>query len=254
MTRFAGKHVLVTGGSSGIGRTIVHRFAAEGADVLTIGLGQTDLGETRDLAPDGTRDRIAAIEADLANTGDIGGLLSRIADMIGEVDVLVNNAALHDYSVGALDLGLDTWQRIVDINLTAPFQLSQALLPAMVARGGGAIVNISSAAGLVAGGGGAAYTSTKHALIGLTRQLALEFGPKGVRVNAVCPGITRTPALDEALSGQGGDSLRNFIATTPARRIADPDEIANAVLFLAGPEASFMDGSALVIDGGYTIY
>ena len=113
--------------------------------------------------------------------------------------------------------------------------------------------SIATMGHLPAGCGGA-YTSTTHALIGLTRQLALEFGSRGVRVNAVCPGITRTPALEEALNGQGGDSLRSFIATTPARRIADPDEIANAVLFLAGPDASFMHGSALVVDGGYTIY
>jgi 3-oxoacyl-[acyl-carrier protein] reductase len=212
------------------------------------------LEQTRELADAESRSRISFYESDLADANANTQMLAAATAAIGSIDILVNNAALHDFSVGALDQTLETWRRIVDINLSAPFQLSQALIPGMIKRGGGAIVNISSAAGIVAGGGGVAYTSTKHALIGLTRQLALEFGPKGVRVNAVCPGITRTPALEEAFKGAGGDSLRSFVASTPARRAADPNEIANVVLFLASSAASFMDGAAVVVDGGYTIY
>ncbi len=172
----------------------------------------------------------------------------------GTIDILVNNAAQHDYSVGALEQRLETWQRILAINLSAPFQLAQSLLPAMVRKGSG--------------------RHRQHLVRGRTRggrrrgcpiprptRPDWPHTPTRARVrpardpgHAVCPGITRTPALEEGSKGQGGEALRSFIAGTAARRVAEPEEIGNIVLFLSSPEASFMDGAAVTVDGGYTIY
>ena len=253
MSRFEGKNVLITGGSRGIGSSIVTRFLDEGARVFTIGSNKDAMETFVASLNDKQRSHLGTGIGDLASHPDIERLIDE-AKQFGHIDTIVNNAALHDYMQAGLEQTRDLWNRIFAINVTAPFLLSQAFLPGMIERGNGSIVNVSSAAGLVAGGGGVSYTTSKHALIGLTKQLAFEYGPRGVHVNVVCPGITQTPALDVALEGPGGDSLRGFIATTPARRICDPEEVANSILFLASAEARFMHGSVLVIDGGYSIF
>ncbi len=251
--RLAGKKALITGGGGGMGRAMVKAFSAEGAEIFTNDIAQAGLdGTMSELAPGS-----APVHAGLYDLATVDGVQQLAADAekaLGQVDIIVNNAGIFDYLVPTADMPLETWDRLFFVNVTSHFLLAQRLLPAMATRGTGAVISIASAAGLVGGGGGAAYTASKHAALGLMKQLAFEFGPQGVRVNAICPGIVRTPLLESALAGGGEEWLDSFSGMTASRRVGRPEEIASAALFLASDEASFMFGSVVSVDGGYTLF
>jgi 3-oxoacyl-[acyl-carrier protein] reductase len=151
-----------------------------------------------------------------------------------------------------LETSEEQWDRVLGINLKGMYLTSRALLPQMIDHGGGVIVNTASIAGMVAGGGGAAYTAAKHGVIGLTRQLAFDFGPKGVRANAICPGAVET-GMTHDLFEAGEAEVMESVNSVPAGRYAQPEEIATLALFLAGDESDFIHGAAYVIDGGWTV-
>ncbi|WP_089950231.1 SDR family NAD(P)-dependent oxidoreductase [Lentzea xinjiangensis] len=234
---------LVTGATSGIGRAIAVRFAQEGATVYVTGR-RAELGkETVELVEQagGTAHLVVA---------DIGDLddVRRLAREVGDVDVLVNNAAIFPFSPTP-DQPVETYDKIFDVNVRGAYFLTSALVPAMVAKGRGVIVNVSSVAGQIGSATGSVYHASKAAMDGLTRSWAVEFGAAGVRVNSVAPGPIRTDAAVE----QAREVFETFAASVPLTRAGEPEEIAEAVLFLASARSSFITGAVLNADGGLVV-
>ncbi|MFG3260332.1 SDR family NAD(P)-dependent oxidoreductase [Streptomyces sp. NPDC048172] len=244
-----GPVVLVTGAGSGIGRATARAFAADGARVLAVGRREGPLAETAEGLP-GIRPYAADITADGAPERIVGAVL----DTYGRLDVLVNNAGI----VGGQTLGAlapDGIRPQFDTNLFAPALLTQAALPALEADGGGAVVNVSTSVGQRAWPGNSLYAATKTALELLTRSWAVELAPRGIRVNAVAPGAIGT-AIGEnrGLSEEEIEEIRAWqIAHTPMGRRGTPEEVAWAIRQLAAPEASFVTGAVLPVDGGAVV-
>ena len=242
--RFESKRFVVTGAASGIGRAIATLAHADGAELTAV---DVDAAGLEALASELGGQRLEARELDLRD----GAAVDAAGAEFGAVDVLVNNAGISDQFTPTAETSDELWDRVLAVNLFAAFRLSRAVLAGMVERGGGAIVNTASVAAISGGAGGAAYTVSKHGLLGLTRAMATEYGPQGVRVNAVLPGAIRTPMTSspEALV-EGVDAA---IEATTAGRWAEPEEVAKVALFLASEEASFVHGSAYKVDGGWTL-
>ena len=248
MARFSDKVVVVTGAGSGIGRAIVRQVHAEGGDVVAIDVVPTGLEAlAEELGPE----RLRPVELDVRDGERVDAAIDEVVAEHGGVDVLFNNAGVSDQFTPAADTSDELWDSVVGVNLIGPFRLARRVLPSMISRGGGAIVNTGSVASVVAGAGGAAYTVSKHGILGLTRSLAIDYGSKGVRVNAVLPGAIRTglTASEDAVV-EGADDA---IAATPAGRWAEPEEVARIAVFLASEDASFIYGSAYTVDGGWSL-
>ncbi len=243
---FTDEVVVVTGAGSGIGRAMAQEFHREGAAVVAL---DVDLEAARKTAAD-LDERASAHHVDLRDRGRIVEVVGEIVDRYGRIDVLCNNAGLLDGYANALDTDDSLWDRIISVNLTAPFLMSRAVLPTMLAQGKGSIVNTASIAGWVAGGGGTAYTASKHGVIGLTKQLAYDFGARGVRVNAICPGAISTGMTADLVDDP---HVTEMIGKTLAGRWAEPAEIAHLAVFLASDKAAFAHGSVMVLDGGWTV-
>jgi NAD(P)-dependent dehydrogenase (short-subunit alcohol dehydrogenase family) len=235
----AGSTALVTGATSGIGREIALELAERGAEVVVHGRSAERGAKTvRDIQNAGGKARFIA--ADLNNADDV----RRLAAEAGRVDILINNAGIYKFG-GTTDTDDATFNEHVNINLRAPFILVQRLVPAMIARGGGAVVNVSTLAASIPTSGAGIYGATKAGLEQLTRVWADEFGASGVRVNAVAAGPTDTPGV-AAMPGV----LEAVAATTTLNRPAEASEIANAVVFLSSADASYVNGAVLHATGG----
>jgi meso-butanediol dehydrogenase/(S,S)-butanediol dehydrogenase/diacetyl reductase len=250
--RFEGKAAIVTGGASGIGLAMVRALAQSGGAVLVgdVGAPAPELDQLRSSGA-----RVEFIEADVTDGGDWERLVSTCIDRFGAVDILFNNAGVT--SMALLHQMDDAqWDRVLDIDLTGVYRGCKAVLPHMVERGSGAIVNTASTLGFMANHMLGAYTAAKHGVIGLTKQVALDYGRHGVRCNCICPGPTWTPNIErsygsqEALRGRG----KYLLDSVALGRMADPSEIAAAALFLASEEASFVTGASLVVDGGHSVH
>jgi meso-butanediol dehydrogenase / (S,S)-butanediol dehydrogenase / diacetyl reductase len=248
--RFEGKVALVTGAGTGIGAATARGLAAEGARVVLLGPEEGPLeqvaGETGGVA----------IVGDAAEAADVRRALAAADALGGGVDTLVTCAGGEGFGT-LLEVDHDTFERHMRLNLTTAVVSVRETLPVLVARGGGSIVVVSSVAGVTAAGALVTYTTAKTALLGFVRSVAVDYGPQGVRVNAVCPGGTRTrmlqPAIDMVAEGRGLDedgAIAVMNAGTPLRRFADPSELAAVNLFLASDDASFVTGSTIVADGG----
>ncbi|MET7282555.1 SDR family oxidoreductase [Kribbella sp. NPDC005582] len=244
MTELWGKKALVTGATSGIGRAIAQSFAAAGAEVVVTGRRAEQGAETVDLIT-GAGGKATYIQADLAEMAEV----DRLAELVGEVDILANNAGYYPM-VPTAALTPDEYQRIYDVNLRSAYFLTSALAGRMAANGGGTIVNTSSIGARIGMPVAAAYSGTKAALESMTRSWAVEFGPSGVRVNAVCAGAVRTDTL---LAIVPEEVLQVTSAPAPLGRVGTPEEIAEVVLFLASPRSSFVTGAVIVADGGYSV-
>ena len=243
MRRFDGRVALVTGGGSGIGEATCHRLAAEGARVVVVDI---DDAAARRVA-DGIGG--SAFCADVTDPAHCEAMIRHALTSYGRLDVLDNNATGGGTLARVADLDLDAWQRAIAVNLTAPFLAIKFALPVMLDQRGGAIVNISTAAAVQAEEGLAAYASAKAGLLALTRNVAAEYGRHGIRCNAICPGAVETPPTRAFLQGVEGIREKMERANT-LRRIAQPDELAAAVAFLASDDASFVNGSVYMVDGG----
>lgn len=245
MALLSGKRVLVTGSTRGIGRAAAELFLAKGAQVIVHGRSQRDVGRTIEQL--GNRDRVAGLAADLARRDET----KRLAAEAGEVDIVVNCAGIY-VEKSIIDSDEAFFDRTIEINLTAGFLLSRSLLPALRRRQG-VIVNVSSDAGLVGYGGSSVYAASKGAVIGLTKALAVELAPD-VRALCICPGPVATDMMESAVQATSDpEAARRQWASFPLLgRVASPDEIAQAIVFAASPEASFATGSIIAIDGGTT--
>ena len=237
---------IVTGGSRGIGGAIGEALAEQGAQVVISSRKQADLDAEAERINKQHPDRVSAVAAHTGRPEDIQHLVDVTMERFGRIDILVNNAATNPYFGPLIDADLSAWDKTFEVNLRGVFILTQAVIRASMAEQGGAIVNVASIGGLRPGFGLGIYDLTKAGLIMLTRQLAREL--RGVRVNAVAPGIIKTK-FAEAL-WQNEEIVRRVESSNPIGRVGTPEEVAGAVAFLASDAASYINGEVLVIDGG----
>jgi NAD(P)-dependent dehydrogenase (short-subunit alcohol dehydrogenase family) len=245
-----GKIALVTGASRGIGEAIARTLAAHGAH-LVVSSRKADACArvVSDIEKDGGR--AEAMACHIGEPAQIADLISRIEGRHGRLDILVNNAATNPYFGPVVDADLGAFQKTVDVNIRGTFVASGAAARLMRKNGGGAIVNIASISGVIPGPNQGIYSITKAAVIGMTKVFAAECASMGVRVNAVLPGITETKFASALVEDER--LLGHYLQHVPAGRVAQPEEIAGAVLYLASPAASYTTGVCLPVDGGYLV-
>ncbi len=242
---FSGKVVLVTGGAAGIGAAMAHAFAARGARLWLIDRAANVEATARAL-PGSFH---VGIVTDMTDTPVLARLVDRIASEQNRIDVLINNAGIVRLAPAA-DLAEADWDMTMAVNLRAPFMMAQLAGRQMLRQGSGRIVNMASQAALIGIEQHVAYSATKAAIVSMTKTLALEWGPRGVTVNAISPTVVETELGKKAWAGEIGEAMKRQI---PTRRFAQPEEIALAALYLASGAAGMINGENLVIDGGFTI-
>lgn len=244
----ADKVLVVTGAGSGMGRAMVEEFVAEGARVAALDIDGAKADAT--VAGLAGPTQALAAQADVADADSVARCIQAVLEWGGRVDVLCNNAGVLDSYRPAHEVTLEEWNRVVAVNLTGPFLMARAVIPDMLTRSAGVIINTASVSAFSAAGGGTAYTASKHGVLGLTRQLTFDYGKQGIRVNAICPGATLT-GMTMSENGESAPDVAAELERTPAGRWCDPREIARLAVYLAGDDAGFIHGSAVVIDGGW---
>lgn len=248
-----GKVVIVTGGGGGIGRAVAQKFAEAGAQVIVVG---RTAGKVEAAAAELTKSgyRAVAMTADASSESDVSKVVAETLGLFGRIDVMVNNAAICP-QVRLTDMSLAEWNNVITNNLTSMFLFCKAVVPAMLAQGGGAIVNVSSVHAMATLDGYSAYAASKAGIVGFTRAIALDYAKMNIRANAVLPGAVHTPMLESSvknLNTPRDQIMKQWDQSQPIGRVGQPEEIAAVVLFAASPENSFMTGTTLVADGGMT--
>jgi NAD(P)-dependent dehydrogenase (short-subunit alcohol dehydrogenase family) len=239
---------VVTGAAQGIGRRTAEVLAARGFDLMLCDINEP-LATVASVSAVGVA--VAFVVGDVSLEATVDRIVAQCCSTFGRVDVLVNNAGI-SFITAAEDTTLDGFRRVFDVNVVGPFLLCREFGKVMLEQGHGSIVNVASIAGIAAVADRVAYNTSKHALVGMTRTLAAEWGGRGVRVNAVCPGWVKTE-MDERDSGSGAYSSADIEARSPMGRFASPDDIAQAIAYLGDPAMSaYVNGHCLVVDGGWT--
>ncbi|MEK4170061.1 3-oxoacyl-ACP reductase [Lysinibacillus sp. FSL L8-0312] len=240
------KTVFITGAASGIGHAQVIAFLENGATVFGLDVEEQGLIQLQQQYPD----RFAYKVGSVSSQQDVEQSYKEAISLFGQIDILCNTAGILDGFAKTLDTDEALWDKIMNTNVKGTFFVTNMILPHMVERGTGTIVNMASIAGLVAGGGGAAYTASKHAIVGYTKQLDLDYCRAGIRANAIAPGAIQTPMNKADFEGVG--EMAEWVAEeTPAGRWAQPYEVANLTLFLASSAADYIHGAVMPIDGGW---
>jgi NAD(P)-dependent dehydrogenase (short-subunit alcohol dehydrogenase family) len=271
--RFEGKVVLVTGAGRGIGRASATAFAREGARVVVADVA-TEAGEATAAAIRAAGGDATFVRTDVSQASQVESLVRHALGIHGRLDVAHNNAGIEGQRGSVADCTEDTWDRVLSVNLKGVWLCMRSEIQQMLRQGSGAIVNTASIAGLVGLTGRPAYVASKHGIVGLTRAAALEYGRSGIRVNAVCPGLIDTEMIDRTIlgtspSGDEGEpprpargflsGVKEFVGEAflerkqPAGRMGQPEEVAEAVLWLASDGASYVNGHALTVDGGFVV-
>lgn len=247
MGKLENKVAIITGSTSGMGRDTAYLFAKEGAKVAVTGRNEERAKAVVEKIQADGGEAIYVI-ADTADLNSVNDIFERTMDAYGRVDILMNNAGQLSVTP-ILELKLDEWQQVMNVNVTSALLLTQLCAPVMKKNGGGHIINIASVAGCAAHWGPVAYCTSKHAMMGLTKAMALELGPD-IHVNGICPGAIQTAMLDSA----GGEAAMGFMKErSPLHRIGQGNEIATVALFLATSDSSFIDGQLIRVDGGVDI-
>ena len=245
------KVALITGGNSGIGLATAALFANEGAKVM-IAARDSDRAEAALRTIGADRDHGRHVVCDVHLENDCQGAVDATFEAFGRLDVLINNAGVIYRGRDVVRTTLEEWEKTFAVNVRGAFLMSKYALPLMIRAGSGCIVNVASYFGLVGGIGVAAYCASKGALVQLTRAMALDHADEGVRVNCVCPGSVQTPMINQAWTEYGDGAPEAWAAKHPLGRIAQPEEVAQAILYLASSASSFVTGAVLPIDGGIT--
>lgn len=249
----SGKVALVTGSGAGIGRAAALKFAEEGAKVIVSDISQSGGEETVSLIGAAGGDA-AFVKADISNLDEVSALVAEAVRVFGRLDCACNNAGVEGKIAPLADQSIEDFDRVLSINLRGTFLCLQGEIRQMLTNGGGAIVNLASVAGLIGFPGLSPYVATKHAVNGLTKNAALEYGKDGIRVNSICPGGIDTRMLDSLAEQSTGGALSSREMMDPLHpigRIGRPEEVAELIVWLCSPRASFVTGTNVPIDGGY---
>lgn len=247
MNRFNQKTVIVTGGASGIGQATVRRAHLEGAFVVIV---DNNTAQVEALVAELKPERVMGRSMDVTDPLQVSACMEEAQSRFGHLDILVNSAGIRD-THGIEDLPNERWRRVMAVNSEGVFNMSQAFVQRLKPMGrAGAIVNVASTAGIIGIVHRPVYVASKHAVVGLTRQMAIDLAPHQIRVNVVCPGMIHTP-MTAAYFEKPEDAAR-IAQSMPIRRVGRPEEIAAPILFLASDEASFITGGVLAVDGGFT--
>ena len=259
LNRFRGKAALVTGAGSGIGRAIALRFAEEGCDVAVCDINEKNVNETARMIQDMRRKALACV-CDVGKEKEIDSMVEHLLKTFNKIDILVNCAGTGDTNIYFEDLDAELWDRIYSVNVKGPFFLSKKIAKDMIEKKiKGRLINIASTEGKTNRAGSIAYSSSKHALIGLTQGLAIQLAPYDITVNAVCPGLIDTPIWhrgDKSMDLPEGSTLKMVVDTSiesrqlKIMRVGMPEDIAGAVTFLASDDAGYMTGQAVNVCGG----
>lgn len=248
MAELEDKVAIVTGAASGIGRSTALALAREGAQVVVSDVDEAGGQETVRLIEQQGGEAIF-VKTDVSDPGAVEALVDKAVETYGRLDVMVNNAGIGGEQALLADYSLENWNRVIGINLSGVFYGMKYAIPAMLASGGGSIINVASILGQVGFATAPAYVAAKHGIVGLTKNAALEYSAQGVRVNAVGPGFIRTPMIEQLEEDEATNQM--LVSMHPIGRLGEPEEVAELIVWLASDKASFVTGSYYPVDGGY---
>ncbi|KRG36888.1 SDR family NAD(P)-dependent oxidoreductase [Psychrobacter sp. P11G3] len=235
---------ILFGGTSGLGEATAKAFAKEGAKIVVTGRDEEDGNRIVKDIRDHNQDAIF-VKADVTKKTDIQAVVDQALTTYGQIDILYNGAGIHDAYDNAVELEEDFYDKLMAINVKAPYLASKMVIPHFIQQGGGTIINVGSQATQMAGPGGSAYVTSKHAILGFSKQLAFDFGSQGIKVNTLSPGFIKTPMTE----GIEDERLERI----PAERAGKPEEIAALAVFLASDDSNYMQGANVLMDGGWVL-